>query len=53
MIVSSYGITFDGTVARSFGDDYAKNVVICAVDDSLSHTVDLILIISTVIFIVK
>ena len=35
---SEYGITFHGTGAWNFGNDYAKNFVTFGVDCSLSHT---------------
>ena len=36
---SGYGIAFDGKGSRSFGNDFARNVIIFGVDDSSStHT---------------
>ena len=37
---SGHGIAFNGKGEWSFGDDYAKNVVIFGVDNSLSFHVD-------------
>ena len=37
---SCYGITFDGTVTWNFGNDYANDDVIFAVDNSSSSHTD-------------
>ena len=35
-----YGITFDSTGSWSFDNDYARNVIICSVDNTSSFHVD-------------
>ena len=38
-VYSGYGMAFDGKDSSSFGNDYARNVVIFGVDNNLSsHT---------------
>ena len=37
-VYSGYEIAFDGTGSSSFGNDYARNVIMFGVDNNSSHT---------------